>query len=315
VIYPADELGGAGRITALALDVSQVPGTMNYWTIRMKHTPLTNYTSYLWESADWTVVYQTNLSVTGTGWVMFPLTTPFDYDGTNSLMVDFSFNNSTYSSYYGYCRSTYRSSVRTMYYYTDSQYGDPLAWSGSTPSSYTTDYTPNLQLVREAGVPVPIQPTVTGPFTNGVWSGSVTAQQPATNVILRADDGDGHLGNSNPFEVAVQDDVSIAMADAPDPVSAGASLVYTLVVANSGPSAATGVTVTNLLPSQAAFVSAVSSQGTGGAELADGVGELFHPQQHGGGRQRLHRHERRFDLPARNHQPEHHSHGDRRHGH
>ena len=54
---------------------------MNNWTIRMKHTSLSAYTSYLWESSGWTVVYQTNLNVTASGWVKFQLTTPFDYNG------------------------------------------------------------------------------------------------------------------------------------------------------------------------------------------------------------------------------------------
>jgi hypothetical protein len=55
-------------------------------------------------------------------------------------------------------------------------------------------YTPNvLAYVSGSGSiqPVPITPTNSGNFVNGVWSGSVTVQQPATNVTLQADDGFG----------------------------------------------------------------------------------------------------------------------------
>jgi uncharacterized repeat protein (TIGR01451 family) len=65
-------------------------------------------------------------------------------------------------------------------------------------------YTPNvLAYVSGSGSlqPVPITPPNSGNFVNGVWSGSVTVQQPATNVTLQADDGFGHLGVSNPFNV------------------------------------------------------------------------------------------------------------------
>ena len=36
---------------------------------------------------------------------------------------------------------------------------------------------------------------------NGVWSGNVTVGQAATNVVLKADDGAGHVALSNPFNV------------------------------------------------------------------------------------------------------------------
>jgi len=72
VIYLASELGGAGQINWLALDVTTLPGqTMNSWTIRMKHTALASYSSAAWESTGWTTVYQNNETVTATGWVTF----------------------------------------------------------------------------------------------------------------------------------------------------------------------------------------------------------------------------------------------------
>jgi hypothetical protein len=134
-IYRASEIGSALTITALALDVNTVPGqTMSNFTIRMKHTDLSAYgSSPIWESSDWITVYQTNETITTTGWVQFDFTTPFEYNGSQNLMVDISFNNSSFSTE-GKCRYSTPGGMRTIYYLTDSGYGDPLGWSGRTPT-------------------------------------------------------------------------------------------------------------------------------------------------------------------------------------
>lgn len=57
-------------------------------------------------------------------------------------------------------------------------------------------------------------------------------------------------------------DLSVSKADSPDPVFVGATLIYTIQVANLGPQGATGVTVTDRLPRHVSFVSATSSSGS-----------------------------------------------------
>jgi uncharacterized repeat protein (TIGR01451 family) len=59
---------------------------------------------------------------------------------------------------------------------------------------------------------------------------------------------------------AVTADLSVNQTASPNPVEGGATLTYTIVVSNLGPSAATGVTLTDVLMDT--FVSASSSQGS-----------------------------------------------------
>ncbi|MBM4103405.1 MAG: hypothetical protein FJ263_05040 [Planctomycetes bacterium] len=146
-IYPASEIGGACTLYSLALNVGTVPGqAMNNFTIRMKHTDLSVYgSSPNWESTGWTIVYQANQSITTTGWVEFIFSTPFEYNGTQNLMVDISFNNSSSTSD-GTCRYTSLGTYRSIYYRTNSGYGDPLTWASRTPTPYRTTNVPNIRL-------------------------------------------------------------------------------------------------------------------------------------------------------------------------
>jgi len=66
--------------------------------------------------------------------------------------------------------------------------------------------------------------------------------------------------------IVAQADLSLRASAAPEPVGVGSNLVYSIVVTNLGPSAATGVVVSNQVPVNVNFVSA-----TGGATPASGV--------------------------------------------
>ena len=48
---------------------------------------------------------------------------------------------------------------------------------------------------------IPISPTSSGNFVNGIWSGNISLSQVATNVMLKADDRAGHVGTTTPFNV------------------------------------------------------------------------------------------------------------------
>ena len=83
------------------------------------------------------------------------------------------------------------------------------------------------------------------------------------HVVARAIDKAGNLAASDEtlFIDAGCADLAITKADNPDPVTQGQTLTYALTVSNKGPSDATGVTVTDELPAEVAFVSATPSQG------------------------------------------------------
>jgi uncharacterized repeat protein (TIGR01451 family) len=77
--------------------------------------------------------------------------------------------------------------------------------------------------------------------------------------------GEGAANDQN-VELLVKDprraDLELTKTDNPDPVNVGDTLTYTLNVRNYGRSAASGVTLTDMLPPSVAYVSATPSQGT-----------------------------------------------------
>ncbi len=149
IIYLAAELGGGDPITSLAIDVAQPPAqTLNNWTIRMKHVSADTFSVCSLDSTGWTTVYQNNEVISNAGWRQFEFQTPFAYNGTDNLMVDFSHNNSSYKGD-GKCRASEPGGLRSAYVYSDSRAGDPLDWSGTVidgRSVSCSDLVPNVRL-------------------------------------------------------------------------------------------------------------------------------------------------------------------------
>jgi len=204
VIYLAGEIGGPGTLDALSLSVDTIPSeTLNNWTIRMKHTSLSAYPhGPAWEGSDWTTVYQNDDAITSTGWVTFVFSTPFEYDGAQNLMIDFSFNNLPWEyEYDGFCFASTDGTVRTIYFRSDSQDGDPLTWTGALPVPETDTYFPDIMLSTAGGTPVWVSPAESGNFVGGIWTGQITVHEPATGMRLGADSGIGYSGDSNAFDV------------------------------------------------------------------------------------------------------------------
>jgi thrombospondin type 3 repeat protein len=199
VIYLPEEIGGPGKINGLALQIITVPSqALTNWTIRIKHSSMRSYVQAAWEADGWTTVFQNDESVQSSGWVTFLFPAPFDYDGTSSLLVDFSFDNSTYSAN-GMTRFTTTETRRSVFFQTDSAFGDPLDWTGTTPPPLMLPRVPNVRFLMET--PVAIVPSGPVQLVQGIWTGEVSVREPGANIFLRASDSAGHIANGNPFAV------------------------------------------------------------------------------------------------------------------
>jgi uncharacterized repeat protein (TIGR01451 family) len=92
-----------------------------------------------------------------------------------------------------------------------------------------------------------------------------------TNEINNSTSKDIQIGTSSPSA-----DISVSMADSPDPVTVGSDLTYTVTVQNAGPSSASGVSVADSIPGGTSYVSASASQGScsGSATVNCSLGSL-----------------------------------------
>ncbi|MGH2670667.1 MAG: beta-propeller fold lactonase family protein, partial [bacterium] len=101
-----------------------------------------------------------------------------------------------------------------------------------------------------AKVTIVVRPTELGSIVSTFGVTSSVADPETTN-------------NSARVSTTVQPvaDLSLTMADSPDPVVKGSPLTYTLTVTNQGPATATGVTLQDPLPSDVTFVSAAPTEG------------------------------------------------------
>ena len=100
-------------------------------------------------------------------------------------------------------------------------------------------------------VTVAVDPSRTAELSNTASASSSVADPVGTN------DSDTETTTVDPHA-----DVSVTQTDAPDPLTVGGDVTYSLTVGNSGPSDAHAVVVTDTIPPATTFVSATPSQGT-----------------------------------------------------
>ena len=96
-----------------------------------------------------------------------------------------------------------------------------------------------------------------GTATNGVSVSGIEDDPDSSND---SDSEDTTINAAPP--PTPETDLTVAKVDAVDPVSIGDSVTYTVTVTNNGPDDATGVTVTDTLPSEVSYVSATPAQGS-----------------------------------------------------
>jgi uncharacterized repeat protein (TIGR01451 family) len=135
-------------------------------------------------------------------------------------------------------------------------------------NAIATNYEGTVSLVgltSPGATAVPIFPTNISEFVNGVWTGQITVSQASTGMVLRAFDVTGVAGTSTVFNVSPPNDLVVTVMDQPDPAVIGQPFTYTITVTNTGPTDATAVTLTNLLP--AGFTWASMAQSIGACTL------------------------------------------------
>ncbi|MCW2924130.1 MAG: hypothetical protein JWM98_1534 [Thermoleophilia bacterium] len=87
----------------------------------------------------------------------------------------------------------------------------------------------------------------------------------ANTVAIAGTEGDPNSTNSSATATTTVDptaDLGVTISDSPDPALLGGTISYVVSVTNNGPSAATGVLVTDALPSGLTYVSSTSSDAT-----------------------------------------------------
>ena len=100
-IYMADEIGKAGTIKAISFYHRPAVTTLSLKGVQilMKHTEKDSFAGReLDPMADFTKVYEGDVSFSGGGWVTIHLDAPFNYDGNSNLMICCYEPSSTHSS-------------------------------------------------------------------------------------------------------------------------------------------------------------------------------------------------------------------------
>jgi subtilisin-like proprotein convertase family protein len=95
----------------------------------------------------------------------------------------------------------------------------------------------DIEFLESGGGQVTTSPATSGAFVNGGWSGQLTVLQTATNIVLKADDGIGHSGLSNPFNTtgATGTAPTITAQPANVTVSIGGTASFNVTASGSAP--------------------------------------------------------------------------------
>ena len=150
-IFTAAEIGQSGTITAISFKVSNAKSTTRTLAVYLKHTTKTAFTSKKgWEAVSSSnLVYSGSVTFSASGWTTITLSTPFEYNGTNNLLLAVDDNTGSYVSssnspkFYVYSTGANRA-LRI--------YSDNTNYNPASPSGYSGSYvTSNNQVMLTMG--------------------------------------------------------------------------------------------------------------------------------------------------------------------
>ena len=174
ILYTAAELIGeglgAGNILALAFNVASAdPGTLNSFTIEVQQTSATSLSGFL--TSGWTTCYSTNV-VAVTGWNIYTFTSPFNWDGSSSLVFKVCFDNSDYTANSQVYYTSSPSSGVHFYFYDDLPSGsgcDELIADGNVAR-------PNVRITGQPGSSPILSVSETSLDFGSVFAGNTSAE-------------------------------------------------------------------------------------------------------------------------------------------
>ena len=136
-----------------------------------------------------------------------------------------------------------------------------VIYESSRPSQGTCDHSDGIVLCYIGSLDNGASATVTILVRPTDVAGGTDLINTATVVSDVADFNPANDGATDNTSVLRSVDLSVDIADAPDPVEVGDRVTYVATITNAGPSLATGVVLTDTLPVGATFESASPSQG------------------------------------------------------
>lgn len=213
-IYTASDIvasgGGIGTISKVRFYLSSGSGTNSTnWTVYLGHTNKTSFANNTnWEPvANLTNCFSGTVSFpAGGNWLEVTLSTPFQWNGVDNIIVAVDENQAGYGSYSYWRYTNSGSDYRAIYYYSDSNNPDPA--NPPTASGRATNYS-NVQFEWTpapncAGTPAPANTMASQPAvcTGNTVNLSLDQSYFYTGITYQWQENDGAGWNNIPGETA-----------------------------------------------------------------------------------------------------------------
>ena len=144
-VIPANELISSGMteqttINSMGMEVSTATGEpIQNFKIKVKHTTK-NQANYQFESSGFTEVLSFPLMTVGEGWNTHNFTTPFEWNGTNNLLVEVTYATTSFNPWQGNV-----SYVGSEYSYNTTGYSQQSSQITGTNASSVASFRPNMK--------------------------------------------------------------------------------------------------------------------------------------------------------------------------